>query len=125
MCKILQCSAFWSVNGAQCRPQCVLKHFDNGKVVPVRSTPNNPEMACVLHLVKSTRSDIDARQLTLTMKRGRTVSTDGVNFVKFRDVERLSAAEKNPEFPGNVIGIVSRYSSAPPSPPSLRGRTSF
>jgi len=30
-------SAFWPENGSQCRPQCVLKHFNSGNGVPTRS----------------------------------------------------------------------------------------
>ena len=35
--KILQSSAFWPENGSKCHPQCVLKHFNSGKGVLMRS----------------------------------------------------------------------------------------
>jgi len=37
ICKILQFSAFYPENGSQCRPQCILRHFNMWNTIPIRS----------------------------------------------------------------------------------------
>jgi len=39
---------FWPENGSQCRPYCVLKHFNNGNGMVPRVTPrNDPCKKCI------------------------------------------------------------------------------